>query len=277
MTGPSADYLLARSSLLSAPGRVFEPYARRERQAVRPGGMRSSRRGCWSSTTISRVLVSWPARGGTSRRASARMISSAACGCRFRSPHATCAYSWISPPSRSRRATLPAGTTTADSPGPSGGACPKARCGRWTDVVMVGVLGQHRPQLQASEDEHPVQHLTPNGPNPPLRVGIRPGCPHRRAQHLHPLGGKDRIERGGELRIPIADHKPEPANPLTEVHGQVAGLLGHPLPTGCAITPSRWTWRVATSITNSTSSRRSNTVSTVQKSTASTLVAWARR
>jgi hypothetical protein len=44
----------------------------------------------------------------------------AACGCQlFGSCHATWAYSWISPPSRSRRATLPAGTTTADSPGPS--------------------------------------------------------------------------------------------------------------------------------------------------------------
>ncbi len=48
-------------------------------------------------------------------------------------------------------------------------------------------------------------------------------------------------------------------------------------PTGCGVTPSTWTRRVATSITNSTSSRRRNTVSTVQKSTASTLVAWARR
>ena len=54
------------------------------------------------------------------------------CGCRlFGSRHATCAYSWISPPRRSRRATLSAGTATADSPGPSGGVCPKARCGRW--------------------------------------------------------------------------------------------------------------------------------------------------
>src|SRR6266496_3191653 len=50
----------------------------------------------------------------------------------IRSPHATCAYSWNSPPRRSRRTTLLAGTTTADSPGPSGGNCPKARCGRWT-------------------------------------------------------------------------------------------------------------------------------------------------
>src|SRR6266511_757668 len=48
----------------------------------------------------------------------------------IRAPQAACAYSWISPPSRSRSTTLPAGTT-AGSSGPSGDACPKARCGRW--------------------------------------------------------------------------------------------------------------------------------------------------
>jgi hypothetical protein len=54
------------------------------------------------------------------------------CGCQiFGSHHATCAYSWISPPSRSRRTILPDGTRTAGSSGSSGGACPRARCGRW--------------------------------------------------------------------------------------------------------------------------------------------------
>ena len=54
------------------------------------------------------------------------------CGCQiFESPHATCAYSWISPPRRSRRTILAGGARTAGPPGLSGGACPKARCGRW--------------------------------------------------------------------------------------------------------------------------------------------------
>jgi hypothetical protein len=49
----------------------------------------------------------------------------------IRSPHATCAYSWISPPRRSRRVILPGGGMTGGSADPSGGACPKVRCGRW--------------------------------------------------------------------------------------------------------------------------------------------------
>jgi hypothetical protein len=101
---------------------------------------------------------------------------------------------------------------------------------RAVKVVMVGVLGQHRSQLPTAEDEHPVQHLTPNGADPPLRVGVRPRCPHRRVQHLDPLGGKDRIEGGGELGIPIAKHKPEPTDILLKVHHQVSGLLCCPLP-----------------------------------------------
>ena len=49
----------------------------------------------------------------------------------IRLPQAAGAYSWINPPSRSRRTTLPAGTATAGSSGHSGGVCPRARCGRW--------------------------------------------------------------------------------------------------------------------------------------------------
>jgi hypothetical protein len=70
-----------------------------------------------------KARISSPCRCGNAR----------SCGCRlFGSRHAACPYSWISPPSRSRRTTLPAGRTAADSPAPSGGTCPKPRCGRCT-------------------------------------------------------------------------------------------------------------------------------------------------
>jgi hypothetical protein len=53
------------------------------------------------------------------------------CGCQiFDSHHATCAYSWISPPRRSRRTILAGDATTTGTPGLNGGACSKARCGR---------------------------------------------------------------------------------------------------------------------------------------------------
>ena len=43
---------------------------------------------------------------------------------------------------------------------------------RTMHVVMVGTFGQHQPQLPASHDEQPVQHLAPNGAHPPLRTGV---------------------------------------------------------------------------------------------------------
>ena len=57
-------------------------------------------------------------------------------------------------------------------------------------VVMVDVLGQHRPQLPAAQDQHPVQQLPPNRAHPPLRVGVGPRRPHRRAQHRIPSAAK---------------------------------------------------------------------------------------
>ncbi len=87
-------------------------------------------------------------------------------------------------------------------------------------VVMVGVLGQHGHQLPTSEDEHPVQHIPPDGAHPSLRVGVGLRGPRGRAQQLDPLRGEDRVERGGELGIPIADQELEPGDVLTNLHDQ---------------------------------------------------------
>ena len=46
------------------------------------------------------------------------------------SPHATWEYSWIRPPSRSRRRTRMPVTLTGGSARPAGGSCCNARCGR---------------------------------------------------------------------------------------------------------------------------------------------------
>jgi hypothetical protein len=56
---------------------------------------------------------------------------------------------------------------------------------------------QNSSQLPAAQDQRSIQHLPANRAHPPLRVGVRPWCPHRRAQHPDPLGSEDRVERGG--------------------------------------------------------------------------------
>jgi len=118
------------------------------------------------------------------------------------------------PPSRSRRTTLPTGTRAtarsvrAAAPGPRHGAG-DARCdGRCIRPAPTA--------LPASHDEQSIEHLTPDGAHPPLRRGVRPRRPHWRAQHFDRLAGEDRVERGGELRIPIADQEPDPAEVLSQ-------------------------------------------------------------
>ena len=57
-------------------------------------------------------------------------------------------------------------------------------------VVVLGILTQQPDQVPTSKNKHPIQALTTHRAHPPLRVGIRPRCPHRRDQHLDPFGGK---------------------------------------------------------------------------------------
>jgi hypothetical protein len=131
--------------------------------------------------------------------------------------------------------------------------------------------------MSSTQEQHPVQQLTTDRADPPLGEGVRSRRPHRRAQHPGPLGREDRVERGGELGFSISDEPPELADAVRQAHEQVAGLLRHPRPIGWAVTPSTCTWRVATSITNSTYSRCSNTVSTVKQVHRQHTSAWARR
>jgi hypothetical protein len=51
-------------------------------------------------------------------------------------------------------------------------------------VVMGLVLGQDRPQMPFTEDQHPVGDLGPGGEHEPFRIGVRSRAPRR---NLHDL------------------------------------------------------------------------------------------
>ena len=122
--------------------------------------------------------------------------------------------------------TLPADARTA---GPSGRAVVSApgrgagggRCrGRRTRVAPTAAAGIRRP---ASGQAAPAEWSPPIAPRRRWPVVPVPACAVAGS-----LGGEDRVERGGELTVPIADEKPELADAVVEGHGQVAGLLRHP-------------------------------------------------
>ena len=54
--------------------------------------------------------------------------------------------------------------------------------------------------------------------------------PDRRLDDPHAGRGEHRVERRGELGVPVPDQELEALGVIVEVHQQVTGLLGHPLP-----------------------------------------------
>jgi hypothetical protein len=97
-------------------------------------------------------------------------------------------------------------------------------------VVVRQVARQHCLEMPLTQDQHPVEQLTTYGADPAFGERIRSRRTHRRPQDSDALGGEDRIEGVGELRVSVADEelKLDLLSAVGEVHEQVAGLLGHP-------------------------------------------------
>jgi hypothetical protein len=127
--------------------------------------------------------------------------------------------------------------------------CPPHGAVRAVAVVMVGGLGQHRPQLPAAGDAHPVQQLLPDGADPPLGVGLGPRRPHRRPQHPDPSAATTASKPAGSLasrsRTSNRTWPTRSSRPMSRLR---ACRVPH-APMGCAVTPSTGTRRPATSRT----------------------------
>src|SRR5436190_1953776 len=70
-------------------------------------------------------------------------------------------------------------------------------------VIVPRVFGQDGGQMSLAEDEYPVGALASDGAHPALGLGVRPGRLRRSAKDIQPGGGEDRVERRGELRVPV--------------------------------------------------------------------------
>jgi hypothetical protein len=101
---------------------------------------------------------------------------------------------------------------------------------RTMGVVVVLVLGQDLDELALVEDQHPVQALAADGADPPLGVGVTLRCTGRATQDCDAGIGEHSIEARGELRVAIADQKPEAVDPVRQHEHKVTGLLSDPLP-----------------------------------------------
>jgi hypothetical protein len=77
-------------------------------------------------------------------------------------------------------------------------------------------------------NEQPIGAFTADAAHPPLGDRVRSRRPHGSRDNVDAHRGEDRIERSGELGVPVADHKPQLVDTPAEVHKQVARLLRHP-------------------------------------------------
>jgi hypothetical protein len=91
-------------------------------------------------------------------------------------------------------------------------------------VVMLGVLGQHAPEVAFAEDQHPVDQLGPGGQHEPLRESVRARAAGRDLHHVDAGAGEHRVEDGRELTGPVPDQVPEPGRTLGEVEEKISGL-----------------------------------------------------
>ena len=89
----------------------------------------------------------------------------------------------------------------------------------WTAaVVVLEVTGEDPPQMLTIPDQRPVQTLGSDRAHSPLDIRVRPRRPRRDLDRCDASRGEYRIERGGELGVPIADQKPKLAGTFAEIH-----------------------------------------------------------
>src|SRR5215469_9730361 len=96
--------------------------------------------------------------------------------------------------------------------------------------MVILVITQDLLQMALVPDKGAVQELTAASPDPAFGNRVHTGRPHVAEHGADPSIGEDRVERGGEVRATVADHELHPLCLFAEVHDQVAGLLGGPLP-----------------------------------------------
>jgi hypothetical protein len=80
---------------------------------------------------------------------------------------------------------------------------------RSSSVVVLGILGEDRPQVAFTEDQHAVGDLGPGCEDEPFGISVRPRAPGRDPHRLDTGAGQDRVERFGELPGAVADQEPE--------------------------------------------------------------------
>jgi hypothetical protein len=118
-------------------------------------------------------------------------------------------------------------------------------------VEVVDVAREDSFEVAAVEDQEPIEALTADGADPPLRVRVRLGCAHRCSDDPDRFGAEDLVEGGSELAVAVMDQEPDRSDRLVNVSMMLRACWVAPSPDGLAVTPARYTFRVASSMNTS--------------------------
>ncbi len=99
----------------------------------------------------------------------------------------------------------------------------------WTvSVEVMLVLTEHGAGVLLVIDQNPVGALRPDATDEAFRDGVGPRCPRWSLDHGNAFGREYRVEGPDVFRVPIPNQEPKCANPIAQIHHQVARLLGSP-------------------------------------------------
>jgi hypothetical protein len=99
---------------------------------------------------------------------------------------------------------------------------------RPSTVVVLDVFGEHGVQMSLVQDQYAVGEFGSGGEYEPFGVAVCSGAARRDLGRRDAHVSQNGVEGGRELASPVADKKPELADPVTEIHREVADLLGGP-------------------------------------------------
>jgi hypothetical protein len=103
----------------------------------------------------------------------------------------------------------------------------------WPVFVVVPYVPLKRGcAVAVVDDQEAVEEFTPDGADEAFGYCVGPRRPHRRFDDSDVDRGEHGVEGGGEFGVSVADEESEVPAGVVEVHEQVAGLLGQPLPGG---------------------------------------------
>jgi hypothetical protein len=100
-----------------------------------------------------------------------------------------------------------------------------------------GILGEDRPQVAFTEDQHPVGGVGPGREHETFRIGIRARASGRDLHGFDTGSGEDRVEGCGELPRPVADQEPEVRGAVAEAVRRLRICWVVQGPSGWAVTP----------------------------------------